>query len=170
MIPVTTRDEPRNNISHLKNKFEIWFAKDVTDSMLPIVEDIVQRGLRFVKDRVIFNYDLDQNFTDFYPLDVDLTNEDMKSLNKYLLGYMDVSKTVIAEMAELIANDILRRINKELDKNPNYVRITFAPSSVVKYENTLAKMVYAFVRRREEGGYVLEVDTAFKIEGVYSVQ
>ncbi|MGG7379204.1 hypothetical protein ACQ7B2_10770, partial [Escherichia coli] len=68
----------------------------------------------------------------FYPLDYTLNNTEMKDINKYLMGYKDITETVLGELAEILANDILRNINKALDRSPAGVVVSFAVPDMVK--------------------------------------
>lgn len=163
MIPKRKRGEQRTNLAEM---LDYNMVNDVTKDVLPVVEEIIQRGLRFCSDRVHFMWThKSDSGLNFYPLDYTLNNVEMKNINKYLLGYEDITKTVLGELAEILANDILRNISKALDKNPEGVVVSFAVPDMVKYENTIPNKAYAFLRRDVRGN-VLEIESNYKIEEV----
>lgn len=163
MIPKRKRGEQRTNLAEI---LDYNMVNDVTKEILPVVEDILQRGLRFCSDRVHFMWThKSDSALNFYPLDYTLNNTEMKDINKYLMGYKDITETVLGELAEILANDILRNINKALDRSPAGVVVSFAVPDMVKYESTIPNKAYAFLRRDVRGN-VLEMESNYKIEEV----
>lgn len=165
MIKPCKRGGSRNTLSDLP---EGVFKLEVTDHVLPLVEDILARGLRWVTDRVSFYSTENAESTDFYPIDKTLTQQELEDINLYLIGCLDVCDTKLKILAEVIANNILHSINKELDNGAEHVILTFARSTEAEKTGRVPP-VFAMLRRKGSK-VILETETSYSIDSTYKLQ
>lgn len=157
----------RTNLSGLPNE-----TLDFTNEIQEIVEEILYRGLRFNLDRVKFSFHKDicvvdskgsVHYADFYPVDKGLDKREIEAINKWRYGFGSISGTAISEIAEILANMILRKINAVLDKKEVAgIVVHFSPGDWLEL-GPLAKFGYCYVGHGE-GRDVIEVETSFYIE------
>lgn len=168
MLEARLRGGERYNLSVLPKT-----PIDIRAHVNEIVEDILHRGLRFVNDRVELRFHntaviplSDGRFvaSDFYPLDKDLTQAEIETINRWLLNFETFFDTPMANMAECIANHIMQRINYAFDKfNAGKLIVHFAPGDSITLANTTALPAYGWVVNTEAGNKA-ELETAFYIE------
>lgn len=168
MLEKRLRGGERYNLSVLP-KTPINIAPNVNE----IIEDILQRGLRFVSDRVELRFHNTTTITlsdgrvvasDFYPLDKELTPSEIESINLWLLNLGSFFDTRLAHMSECIANHIMQRINYALDKcNAGKLIVHFAPGDSITLAGTTALPAYGWVVSTEAGNKA-ELETSFYIE------
>lgn len=167
MLKQVCRSESyRFNISENKG------VVDLTENILPTMEDIIQRGLRFVSDKVEFkfhgsevfvlsqdNLNAPVHFTNYLPIDKNLSVSEIEDINLYLCGLYAYEDTALCKMAVILANVILREINKNLKNYSNKVVVHFAPANDESHLEQTAKLGYAFMVNS-----TLQMETSFFVE------
>lgn len=165
MIEACQRGGERVNVSRMHHDLV-----DLTPAIQKRVQDTIRYGLRFVEDKV----DLRFHETDiylaenqfaytipFYPLDKDLTQEEIEDINLHFLGYVPFENTVIQTYTTLMVNEILRAITHEVDAGADRVIVHFAPADTIEYAGSVALPLYGFISNN-----TLQMETSFIAEGI----
>jgi len=172
MLEECQRGGARPNISEMHHDLV-----DLTPAIQQRVLDTINYGLRFVNDKVEVVYHNTNWFREadaprvcqipFFPLDKNLTQQEIEDINLHFLGYVPFENTVIQTYTTLMVNEILRSITHEIDKGVDKVIVHFAPADTIQYANTVAVPLYGFI-----SGNTLQMETSFFVEVIktdYSV-
>ena len=165
MIDACQRGGERTNVSRMHHELV-----DLTDAIQERVHDTMWQGIRFVMDKVEFLYhdsevfltqDMVAHSIPFYPLDKDLTQQEIEDINLHFMGYVPFENTVIQTYTTLMVNEILRAITRTLDAGAQRVIVHFAPADTIHYTGTVAYPLYGFISNN-----TLQMETAFSVEVV----
>lgn len=163
MLKACLRGGERTNVSHMHHDLV-----DLTEAIQERVQDTLWQGTRFVMDKVDFLYhNCDVFLTKdnvaytipFYPLDKDLTQQEIEDINLHFLGYVPFENTVLQTFTTVMVNEILRAIVHELDNGAQKVAVHFAPADTIQYAGTTAYPLYGFILNN-----TLQMETSFFIE------
>lgn len=164
MLEECQRGGSRTNISEMHHELV-----DLTPAIQQRVQDTLKYGLRFVDDKVETAYHTSNWFKEancprvcqipFFPLDKNLTQQEIEDINLHFLGYVPFENTVIQTYTTLMVNEILRTITHEIDKGADKVIVHFAPADTVYYANKVALPLYGFI-----SGNTLQMETSFFVE------
>ena len=97
----------------------------------------------------------------FYPLDKDLTQQDIEAINLYGLGFFPIEATAINLFILVTVKNIVATVEDKLAAGAKWVKVHFAPADSVRYANTIAKPMYVFI-----AGNTLETETSFFVEAI----
>ena len=165
MIDACSRGGERTNVSHMHHDLV-----DLTPAIQKRGLDTIRYGLRFVEDKVDLRFhETDICLTEksfaytipFYPLDKDLTQEEIEDINLHFLGYVPFENTVIQTYTTLMVNEILRAITQEIDRGADRVVVHFAPADTIQYAGTIALPLYGFISNN-----TLQLETSFLVEPI----
>lgn len=165
MIEACQRGGERTNVSRMHHDLV-----DLTPAIQKRVQDTIRYGLRYVEDKVdIHFYQTDVCLTEeavahtipFYPLDKDLTQEEIEDINLHFLGYVPFENTVIQPYVTIMTNEILRAITQEIDHGADRVVLHFAPADTIQYAGTVALPLYGFISNN-----TLQLETSFFVEAI----
>lgn len=165
MLDACERGGERTNVSRMQHDLV-----DLTSIIQNRVQDTIWQGIRFVEDKVeLIYHDSDVILTQdgvatgipFYPLDKDLTQQEIEDINLHFLGYVPFENTAIQTFTTLMVNEILRAITRTLDSGAQRIIVHFAPADTIHYTGTIALPLYGFISNN-----TLQMETAFFVEEI----
>ncbi len=165
MLEACERGGERVNVSHMHNELV-----DLTPAIQKRVEDTIRHGLRFVEDKVDIIYHSSNvcitqsgfaNNVPFYPLDKDLSKQEIEDINLHFLGYVPFENTAIQTYVTIMVNEILRAVIHELDRGADRVVLHFAPADTIEYAGTVATTLYGCSSKD-----TLQMETSFLVEAI----
>lgn len=163
MLEECQRGGKRTNVSRMHHELV-----DLTGAIQSRVHDTIWQGIRFVMDKIEFVYHDTDVFltqdgvatcTPFYPLDKDLTQQEIEDINLHFLGYVPFENTVLQTYTTLMVNEILRGITQVMDSGKNRVIVHFSPADTIQYAGTVAYPLYGFISNN-----TLQMETSFFVE------
>lgn len=169
MIKECKRGGERTNVSEMHSELV-----DLTDAIATHVDNMLERGLRYISDRVEFRYHESDTFMltttpmvhriPFYPLDKNLSPTDIEDINLHAMGYVSFESTEIYTYVSIMVREIISAIEAVMDTGATKVIVHFAPADTIEYHGSVAKVLYGFIVRK-----TLQMETSFFIEIVEEI-